>query len=522
MEHPGRPPIIDLILERRDSHPRAPYLLFGPRVVSWSEFAEASFQVANGLLGLGINPGDRVAIMLPNCPEFLFAYYGIIAMGGATVPVNTAQKGRTLEYVLTHSESVAIVIDQTLAPAYNRIAGDLTDIKVIVSGSASSIPGAISLDSLMRGSSTPPAVTSGAKSGLGILYTSGTTGPPKGVVATGYDLDPIRQLIGLLQVHPGEIVYTCLPLFHGNALILSAMGAIWGDWTLALGARFSASRFWDEVRQYQAVEFNALGAMIPILLKQPAARQDRDHTVRTVLSAACPAWAWTDFQERFGVRLIEFYGLVDHPGYLINDEGVAGSMGKPKTKAEFDIFDDSERPIPPGQVGELVIRHPSGRLTRYHGDHDATEHAYRGGWFHTGDLAYRDENGFYYYAGRKKQSIRRRGENISAWEIENVVNRHPAVYESAAHGVPSEFGEDEVKVVVVLKTAGTLSPEELVEYCIGQMADYAVPRYVEFRSSLPKTGTQRIEYAKLKSEGITRQTWDRLQTVGGQSGVRDG
>src|SRR5882672_287520 len=477
----SRPAIVDLILERCGQHPDRVYVRFGSRNVRWAELVGSMWSAANRLRAVGVEPGDRVAVMLPNSPEFLFAYFGALAAGAATVPVNTAQRGAALDHILHDSGSVAIVVDDSLR---HLVSGELTVVEraTLCDGEANEVD-------------LPP----GASSGPGILYTSGTTGPPKGVVAEGYDLAPIQGLLELLEISLGETVYTALPLFHGNALILSAMGSIWNDWTLALGERFSASRFWNDIRGSGAVAFTALGAMIPILLKQPEWPGDSDNPARVCLSAGCPEWAWDEFERRFGLRLIEFYGMVDHPGYLVNTEGRAGSMGKPFSGVEFRVAED----------GELLMRHPRGRLTHYHNRSDATEEAYRGGWFHTGDLARVDEDGFYYYLGRKKESIRRRGENISAWEIETAVNRHPAVQESAAHAVASELGEDEIKLVVVPRAGVELTPEELIEFCKGNVAEYALPAYIEFRDALPKTGTHRIQYAALKAEGITPATWER-------------
>lgn len=499
-------PIIDLMLARRAEHPDATYLLFGGRSVSWDEFVERSLRAANGLLGLGVEPGDRVAIMLPNSPEFLFVYYGIVAAGAAPVPINVAQRGSALGHILADSGAVAAVVDEPLLGYVRAVA----PASVILVGR-----GGDGFDRLMRAPPVVPDIASGAKSGLGILYTSGTTGPPKGVVAMSYDLGHVHHLLGLLGVAPGETVYTALPLYHGNALILSAMGAIWNDWRLALAERFSASRFWDDVRRSGAVAFNALGAMIPILLKQPERPDDADNPVRVCLSAACPAWAWETFERRFNLRLLEFYGLVDYPGYLVNAEGVPGHMGKPVGQTRFAVVDGDDRPLPSGVVGELVMQHPDGRLTHYHNDPKATEAAYRNGWFHTGDLAVVDASGSYVYAGRLKESIRRRGENISAWEIECVVNALPEVAECAAHAVPSEVGEDEVKLAVVLRDGASLAAEQLLAHCREQMAAYAVPAYVEFRATLPKTGTHRINYAQLREEGITGATWRRPEQTGG-------
>jgi crotonobetaine/carnitine-CoA ligase len=343
------------------------------------------------------------------------------------------------------------------------------------------------------------------------MYTSGTTGPPKGVVSTGYDLAPLAELIGAAQVRRGETMYTPLPLFHGNALTVSVIGSIVADARLALDSKFSASRFWDRCREVEAVEFNALGGMISILLKQPRRPDDADNPVRRVLSAGAPADRWVEFEERFGVKIIEWFGMVDAPGILINTEGRVGSIGKPVQGIRYRIVDEDDHEVPTGVTGELVFQHERGQLTKYHNDPEATERSYRGGWFHSGDLAETDSDGFYYYRGRKKESMRRRGENISAWEIEAVLNLHPDIQEAAAFAVPSDIGEDEVMAVVVLQPGAELEPGDLLRYCEGRMAHYAIPRYVEFRDELPKTPTQKIEYAALRRSGITTSTWDREQ-----------
>ncbi|MDA8343664.1 MAG: AMP-binding protein, partial [Actinomycetota bacterium] len=232
---------------------------------------------------------------------------------------------------------------------------------------------------------------------------------PKGVVTSSYDASPIGVLLGAAGVQPGETMYTPLPLFHGNALYVSMIGSMVLDARFALAERFSASRFFDDCRRFDAVEFNALGGMISILLKQPVRPDDADNPVRTVLSAGCPPDRWEEFERRFGLRLVEWFGMVDAPGILLNTEGRVGSMGTPIAGVEFAVVDDDDEPVPVGHTGQLVFRHPQGQLTHYHGLPDATETAYRGGWFHTGDLASQDADGFYYYKGRKKESIRRLG-----------------------------------------------------------------------------------------------------------------
>jgi crotonobetaine/carnitine-CoA ligase len=359
-------------------------------------------------------------------------------------------------------------------------------------------------------SSSPEEVVLGDEEPLvGVLYTSGTTGPPKGVVPTRSDPMPLFALWQSMGAVPGETIYTCLPLFHGNALVISVLGAMFLDAKIAVAERFSASRFWDEVREFEAVEFNHVGAIIPILMKQTPRPDDADNPMRVVLSNGCPQHLWEQFEKRFGLRVVEFFGMTDSPGYLINHDGKVGSMGKPVAGCEAAILDDDEKELPDGQVGELAMRAAEGRTHYYLNRPEATDEAYRNEWFHTGDLAWRDEEGFFYYGGRKKESMRRRGENVSAWEIENVVNQHPSVLDSAAHAVPSDVGEDEIKVVVVLQPGANLAPEELLDFCSTRMAYYAVPRFVEFRSEIPKTPTERPRYAELRQEGVTPSTWDR-------------
>ncbi|MGH2783950.1 MAG: AMP-binding protein, partial [Actinomycetota bacterium] len=325
-----------------------------------------------------------------------------------------------------------------------------------------------------------------------------------------------------MEVAAGETIYTCLPLFHGNPLAISVLGAMFLDAQIAVSHRFSASRFWDECRAFEAVEFNHVGAVIPILLKQPPRDDDRANPVRVCLSAGCPPHAWEPFQDRFGVKIVEQFSMVDAPGYLINTDGKVGSMGKPVAGCEAAILDDAGFEMGPGLVGELGLRAAEGRTHYYLNQPEATEEAFRHGWFHTGDRAWRDEDGYFYYAGRKKESMRRRGENVSAWEVENVVNQFPGVIESAAHAVPSELGEDEIKIVVVPRDGTTIDPAQLLDFCAARMAGYAVPRYVEQRREIPKTPTERPRYADLKAQGVTEGTWDREAAGWHPAGTPDG
>ena len=502
-----------VILQRRDAHPNETFLKWKDEEIAWRDFVDHIYAMAAGFWDAGLRTGDRAAIMMGNCPEFLYTYYAMVFMGVGAVPLNVAQRGEALAYILNDSGASAIVIDEGLGEYFTGIKDRVPGVRLMVVRESTPSTGgdAVTVEEWLKaGRGRPPIQPQAATPADNILYTSGTTGPPKGVVNRGINPTNIVKLWEPTGVRPGETVYTSLPLFHGNALGVTVLGTIMLDFKLALGERFSASRHWDECRKYNAVEFNTLGAMIPILLKQPERPDDADNPVRVVLTAGCPLHAWRPFEERFNLRLIEWFGMVDSPGFLINTTGKVGSMGKPMAGFEFRVVDDDDRDLPPGKVGELVFRSPAGKTVAfYYGKEEATTTAWQHDWFHSGDLAWVDEEGDFYYAGRKKASIRRRGENISAWEIESVVNQHPGVLESAAHAVPSELAEDEIKLVIVLKPDQAVTPEEVLDFCRGKMAYYAIPRYVEFRDSLPKTGTHRNDYSALKNEAFTDRTWDR-------------
>jgi crotonobetaine/carnitine-CoA ligase len=498
-----------------------PYILFEDRRINFAELNRRVNRAANGLAKLGVGTGVGVSIMMPNAPEWLFVYFATQKLGAYAVPVNVALKGEGLRHVLDHSDSSVLICHPDYVEAILDVGDSLTKLTHVVIDTTEAAPGYeppagwLPLSRTMDASEENPRVEiqEGALSGL--MYTSGTTGAPKGVVQR-YRLAPVLGFAGTDAIYqPDDVLYTCLPLFHANALFLSAQRALVSGLTLGLSRRFSASRFWDEVRRYQATTFNALGAMIPILMKQPERDNDRDNKVRIVLSAACPAAVWEPFEQRYRVRLFEAYGAVDGAGFAISNPGTSprGSVGKPTTPIR--IVDDAGNDVPVGEPGELLFQVDDANLRKveYYKNEEASSAKIRDGWLYTGDLVYADADGNIFFADRKTDSMRRRGENISSWEVEREVNAHPAVLESGAFGVPSELGEDDVMVVVVLREAQSLSPEELIAHCETRMAKFMVPRYIEFRDELPKTGTHRVQKSVLKQQGVTPNTWDRERTT---------
>jgi crotonobetaine/carnitine-CoA ligase len=493
------------------------FLYFEERVISFAEIDRLTNRVANGLAGLGVKPGVGVSIMLPNSPEWLLVYFATQKLGAYVVPVNVALKGEGLRHVINHSDSRVLVSHPDYQETILTIAGSLGKLDNIVVD-ASEAPESwvaptdwLSLAQLMEGSDESPGAEIDGEAMSAVMYTSGTTGAPKGVVNRykSSSLEGIRLLGAMMQ--PDDVFYTCLPLFHANALFLSAVRALVLGRPIALSRRFSASRFWDEIRRYDVTSFNALGAMIPILMKQPERENDSDNNVRIVFSAACPASVWAEFEKRYGLFLIEAYAAVDGAGFAVINAGNApkGSFGKPTTPVR--IVDDDGQEVAVGEPGELLFQvdDVKRRNVEYYKNEEASAAKIRDGWLYTGDLVHADAEGNLYFLDRKTDSLRRRGENISSWEVEREINAHPDVLESAVFGVPSELGEDDVMAAVVLKEGRTLDPGELIDHCEARMARFMVPRYLEFQDALPKTETHRVQKRVLKSDGVGPRTWDR-------------
>lgn len=488
-----------------------PLLRFEDQTYSYEDIHRLSNRVANALSDAGISKGDNTALMLPNSPEFLISWFGAGKIGAPVVPVNVALKGEGLRHILQGSDSKALIVYRDYWP---QVAPVLPEgIRSVISVGGAIEGEAASLESFLESApDAEPGIELEPSDLMMIMYSSGTTGLPKGVVIPQMQIMGGPLLLQFAGVGPSDRLYTCLPLFHANAAVISVWGAIGLGTTLALGRRFSASRFWDEIRRYDATEFNALGSMMQMIWNQPPRPDDAENPVRIVLSAACPKEIWKAFEERFGVTIVEFYGTVEGGLTMAGPDAPVGSIGKPLPFNEMKVVRPDDTECEPFEVGELIARPAGGgRLVIYYKNPEATAEKTRGGWLRTGDYAYRDENGYLYFVDRKRDVIRRRGENISSYEIERVVNQHPSVKESAAYAVPSEVGEDEVMVAVVLEEDARFDPESIIRYCIDNMAYFQVPRYLRVVDGFEKTETHRIKKTRLREEGVTEDTWDRAK-----------
>lgn len=533
--HPGGSAMHDYPLKQRtighvlaDKASRVgdrPWLIFGADRYSYAEAHDLSNRYANGFRALGIGKGDHVAVMLPNCPEFIWTIWGLGKLGAVAVPLNTAARGELLRYFIIQSDAVAAVVSvEWAARVAEALGGEHKVRSFIVSGGGAAELAelgrpVVDLETFRWASAEEPdrdAVQAGDPQY--IMYTSGTTGPSKGVISPHSQAHGVgRSLAQNFGYRPDDVLYTCLPLFHANALWYSCYAALWADATLAVSPRFTASGFWDEIRACGATQFNSLGAMTNILLRAPASPRDREHCVRQAMIVPLSPQTYREVSDRFGVQVTSLYAMTETFAVTMftpdDPEGKGASAGRPRGLAELQIVSDDDDPLPIGEVGEICVR-PLERgivMAGYYKMPEATVRDTRDLWLHTGDRGRLDEDGYLYFVDRKKEAIRRRGENISAYEVEMLLARHPAILEVAAVPVASELSEDEVMVYVVCRDGHRVSEEELVRFANRNMAHFMVPRFVHFIEALPKTPSEKIEKYKLKvwAEQNRRSLWDR-------------
>jgi len=501
------------------------FLKFRDQVFSYSDMDQNANRIANFLRSMGGGPGSGLAIIMKNSPRWLDVFFGLQKLGMYAVPVNAALRGDQLAYVIDNSDARFVVIDHDLLPYYLAIESRLGKVAKVIVNTQGAPPqfllpeGMVDLEEAYGPGSDPsrPGVRYDPDDIITIMYTSGTTGLPKGVVYR-YRNSSVKAIaiMGRFFLNPDDVYYTCYPLFHANALFLTVTPCLHAGCTVALGERFSASRFWDELRRHGATIFNGLGAVMPILMKQPERPDDSDNRVHTVLSAGCPADMWEAFERRFGVRIYEAYGAVDGAGVvLINlGTGPVGSMGKP-LGSKCRIVDSEGRDVPVGEPGELIcyVGNRPGNV-EYYKNPEATSDKVRDGWLYTGDLVYKDKKGYLYFLGRNTESMRVKGENVSAYEVEQAILKHPDVMECAVYAVPSELAEDEIMVTLVPIEGKTIDPERLKEFLSDKLAKFAIPRYYRVVEALPKTETHRVIKRELQSLGVTEDTYDAARKGG--------
>jgi crotonobetaine/carnitine-CoA ligase len=504
----------DLIGARAEGFGDAIAVSFEGEPCSFAQLEERSARVQSWLEDRGVRKGDRVGILMRNSLEFFPAWLGIARAGAISVPINTAMVGEALAYTLAHSESVGVIADADLLAAVDA-AGDLASLQWRLAHGADAPAAAIPFARALEPDPAPaPSPGLEAATPMSIVYTSGTTGMPKGVVLPHQSFTNTGAYFAHhLKLTPEDRLHTCLPLFHCNAQQCGAMVALSLGTRFSVNARFSVSRFWTWIEETQSTVTNLMGAMLTLLNKVPPAERDSENTLRLIASAPIPQEIYHQFRERFGVALFEGYGLTETATMAIAnpiDDVRPGAIGLPLEHDEVRIVGESDEDVEPGIPGQILIRPKieNSMMVEYFKEPEKTAETWKDGWFHSGDVGRLREDGYYVFLDRMKDTIRRRGENISSFMIEKAILDHEQVLECAVFGVPSELSEEDVKVIAVLRPGTEVDPQVLIDWCAARMADFMVPRYVEYRETLPKTETGRVQKFDLRAEGVG-PSWDR-------------
>jgi crotonobetaine/carnitine-CoA ligase len=487
----------------------------GGMTLTYAQTADAAAGYGAALAGAGAKPGDRVAILCGNRAELLLTILGCAWLGAIAVPINTASRGAQLEHILGNCSARLLVVERELTPVLgpldrSRIA--LQALWLIGDGKDGKVAGYSSAPFPPPATGQPPHPVEPGDT-LAILYTSGTTGLSKGVCCPHAQYFWWAFYTGeLIGVREGDVLVTTLPMFHTNALNAFFQALLNGA-TLIVEPRFSASGFMPALARHKATVTYVLGAMVPMLLAQPPGADDRAHSVRIALAPAVPAHFHAQFTERFGFGLLDGYGSTETNCIMGAPlaEQRPGMMGRVLDGFSARVVDTHDNEVADGEPGELLLRadEPFAFATGYFGMPEKTVEAWRNLWFHTGDRVVREPDGFYRFMDRMKDAIRRRGENISSYEVEQVLVSHPQVENAAVFPVRSELAEDEVMAAVVLRPGETIDYAALLDYCQPRMPYFAVPRYLEFVEALPVTENGKVTKYKLRERGVTAASWDR-------------
>ena len=523
-------------------NPHKPYLYFKDSVFTYQELQAHILATASVFRDLGVRHGDRVCVFLPNGPEYVFIWMGLARLGAICVPINTAFKRDETVYILNNAKPKVLVSHHTLLDVTHEASEQYPSplhILTVGADSASQNNHQDFWDLLGKATPMPREEMGAVEPGdiSMLVYTSGTTGNPKGVMVTHQMYVAAGQGFATwTSATPDDRFFTCMPFFHANPHYYSTMGSLTAGASLVLEDRFSASRFFQQIRESGATVVNFIGMMMPVMLKAPPSESDRDHAVRLYYGSPAPSPEMlAEFEERFGSRVIIGFGMtescygtvetLDQP-HRPGTAGIPRWHPDPRFKNQLRITDDSGKSLGPREVGEITLKSPA-VTPGYWDDPERTAEALKQGWLYTGDLGWVDEDGYLYFVDRKKDVIRRRGENISSQEVENVIRKHPGVVDCAVIGVPSDLGDYDVKAYVVphsvttLEETGTetaeatapLSPADIIYWCADHLAYFKVPRYLEFRPELPKTPTMRVRKDLLRQErpDLTTDCFDREQ-----------
>jgi crotonobetaine/carnitine-CoA ligase len=497
------------------SQPEKVFLLFEDAqgrslTLTYREFNEQVNRAANVLLSLGVKKGDRFNLYLPNCPEFLHFWLGGAKIGAVMVPTNPLSTADEMGYILHHSESVlAITVPQSLGAIQSARVQCPRLREVILCHTEEPQPGTRLLSSLLAQSS--PELGPSELHPLdeaAMLYTSGTTARPKGVLITHANYIYGAEVVSKhMRLGPEDRHLVVLPLFHGNAQYYSTMTALLVGASLALMERFSASRYFEQARRYEATVGSLFAAPIRMLLAQPQRSHERENRLRLVIFAQNVTEAQVEeWHRRFGAPLCQIYGMTETIGTPtfnpLDYQRKHMSIGMPTLGYQCKVVDEGGQEVPPGTVGQLLVKGEPGwtLMKGYYKNPQATAETLRDGWLYTGDSVYMDQEGYFFFVDRAKDMIKRAGENISASEVERVINTHPKVFDSAVIGVPDPVRDEAVMALVILKEGEQATAQEIIEWCKERLVRFKVPELVCFRRDFPRTSVGKVQKHLLRQE----------------------
>ncbi|RJP65869.1 MAG: long-chain fatty acid--CoA ligase [Candidatus Abyssobacteria bacterium SURF_17] len=507
MEVPGTIP--HLLEIRAKETPSKTFLYFGEQEISYKQLDELANRIANGLIALGIRKGDKVCLLMTNCAEYIYSFFGITKAGAVATPINSLLKGEEITYILNDSDAKALFIQSKFDELIQKILPQCPKLKnIIVVDTDVSPAGRKSLNELLKAAASRPPVEVTAEDVAGIIYTSGTTGRPKGVELThrNYLVDS-QQVSAAAQMTPVDRFLCILPLFHVNAQVVTTLSPMYAGASMILLEGFSPKTFLPALSHYKATAFSGVPTVYAILNNMPDAEKYDLSTLRFCICGAAPmpVEVFTTFEERYKAFILEGYGLSEGTcASSINPLGgerKIGSIGLPLKGQEMRIFDDAGKEMPPGKVGEIVVRGEN-VMKGYYKNPGATAETLKEGWLRTGDLGYVDEDGYFYIVGRKKEMIIRGGENIYPKEAEEVLYRHPAILEAAVVGIPDKIWGEEVMAFIIPREGASLTADEVIAYCKQHLADFKCPRKVAFAKEFPKTATGKIQKNRIVEEYV--------------------
>jgi crotonobetaine/carnitine-CoA ligase len=505
----------------RDQVARAPdavLLQSADATYTRAEVDRITNKLARGLRDAGVAEGDRVLLLQGNSPFYVFCWLALAKLGAIEVPINTQYRGEMMTHVASTSRATMAMADPTFAENLAPVLGAESALDRLVLTSGTSVPAPVDgtgvetlfADDLLASDDGDLGTDPSYRSPMALMYTSGTTGPSKGVlVSNAHAFEYANGCRQSIELREGDVYFGALPLFH----IAGRWGVIYASLMSGASAvitpRFSATTFWEEAASYEATTTFLLGAMANFLHQQPAAALDRQTTIERMLIAPLVP-DLEAFRERFDVKVSTAFASTESNLSILSDFSISDyrQCGRARPGWEVAIVDDHDERLGPNEPGGLVVRPPQPWLTmlEYLDNPAATAEIYRNCWMHTGDMAYRDEDGNFYFVDRMSDAIRRRGENISSFEVEREVNAHPDILESAAIGVASEHTEEDLMVVAVQAPKATVTPEDLHAFLVERAPRFMVPRYVEIVDELPKTPTEKIQKSVLRERG-TAAAW---------------